>query len=535
MLNSEIPLQEKTPTKQENQTPETQDPQWFEDVVASYDYQKPKSGQVMEGVLIRIDEEGALVDIGVKRDAIVPARDLSQLDKEFLENLHVGDTVLVFVTNPAIGDRDLQVSLSKGLEYKNWQDAEDHLKSGETINLEIVGYNRGGLIVQFHNLRGFLPFSQVPELRMANNPRFAENLKRELVGSSREMKVIEVVPSRNRLIFSALEAHNERRKKRLESLEKGQIIEGRVASVVDFGVFVDLDGVDGLVHISQLDWKKIKHPSELFRVGDSIQVKVTDVDIERERVSLSRKSLLPSPWEQIGETYQSGDYIEVTITRVVDFGAFARLSEGIEGLIHSSQIGYSATQNPKDAVKTGDVVLVKVLDVNPERRRMALSMRQVPLEKQISWAMENMPETPKDAPAVQQAEPQSITSQDVQSEPEPDKQPEQTPDLPDETADTLPAFEEQIVVETVAVETATAATDSSDAAIEQTVAETIPESSDSTVALVEQPSDEPKPASDEAVNAPVEQTSEELAAPVEQRKQEAETPSPTGEETRAVA
>ncbi len=384
-----------------NETNHNNDPQWFNDVITSYDYQSPKTGQIIEGVLIRLDDEGALIDIGVKRDAIVPARDLVQLDKDLLAKLEVGGPIMVYVTSPATGDRDLQVSISKAVEYQDWQAAETLLDSKESTPLSIVGYNRGGLIVQFNNLRGFLPFSQVPELRAANNPRQAETLKREMVGQTMDLKVIEVIPDRNRLIFSALEAQSEKRKKRIAALEKGQIIEGKVASVVDFGVFVDLDGIDGLVHISQLAWKKVKHPSDVVKTGETIQVKVTDIDRDKERISLSRKALLPSPWETINEFYHTGEYIEVTITRVVDFGAFARLDEGIEGLIHSSQVGYSSTQNLKEAIKSGDRVLVKILEINPERRRMALSMRQVPMEKQIAWAMDNLPEPPKPAPQTE--------------------------------------------------------------------------------------------------------------------------------------
>ena len=159
---------------------------------------------------------------------------------------------------------------------------------------------------------------------------------------------------------------------------------------MDFGAFVNLDGVDGLVHISQLTWKKVKHPSEVLKVGDEIQVKVLEINMDQQRVSLSHKAVLPSPWETIGEVYKPGDYVEVVITRIVDFGSFARLPDGIEGLIHASQIGYSAVQNPKDAVKTGDRVLVKILEIHPERRRMALSMRQVPLEKQMAWSMDSL-------------------------------------------------------------------------------------------------------------------------------------------------
>lgn len=408
-----------------NESKNNNDPQWFNEVIASYDYQSPQTGQIIQGVLIRLDAEGALVDIGVKRDAFVPAKDLDQIDKEFLSQLHVGGPVLIYVTSPAAGDRDLQVSISKAIEYQDWQDAEKLLASKESTPLTIVGYNRGGLIVQFNNLRGFLPFSQVPDLRAANNPRQAETLKREMVGKTFDLKVIEVIPDRNRLIFSALEAQSEKRKKRIAALQKGQVIEGRVASVVDFGVFVDLDGVDGLVHISQLAWKKIKHPSEAVKAGEMIQVKITDIDREKERISLSRKALLPSPWETIGNVYHAGDYIEVVITRVVDFGAFARLEEGIEGLIHSSQVGYSSTQNLKEAVKPGDRVLVKVLEINPERRRMALSMRQVPMEKQIAWAMDNLPEPPKPGPKkVPASSLETAPTGEVQTSPEAHVEPE---------------------------------------------------------------------------------------------------------------
>jgi len=373
-----------------DQTNQPQEQKSFEELISSYEYQMPEVGQVIQGILIRLDDDGALVDIGVKRDALVPSRDLALMDKDVLANLHAGDKVVAYVTNLPTGDQDLQVSLSKGMEYHDWLEAEKLKQNGEIVDLPIIGHNRGGMIVQFMNLRGFLPFSQVPELRQANNPHYAENVKKEMVGKNKELKVIEVSPDRNRLIFSALEAQAERRKKRLEALQKGQVLTGKVASLVDFGAFVNLDGIDGLVHISQLDWKKVKHPSELLKIDDEIQVKVLEIDMDQQRVSLSRKSVLPSPWENIGEVYKPGDYVEVVITRIVEFGSFARLPEGVEGLIHASQIGYSAVQNPKDAVKTGDRVLVKVLEIHPERRRMALSMRQVPLEKQMAWSMDSL-------------------------------------------------------------------------------------------------------------------------------------------------
>lgn len=181
---------------------------------------------------------------------------------------------------------------------------------------------------------------------------------------------------------------------RLQQLSRNQILRGRVTSIADFGVFVDLDGIEGLVHISQLDWKQVRRPGDVVKVGDEIDVKVTGIDVEKQRVSLSRKSVLPSPWETVAQEIKAGDYVEGRITRVVDFGAFVKLPIGLEGLIHKSQIGYGSTQNPQEAVKPGETVLLKVLEVNPERKRLALSMRQVPIERQIAWAMDKATPTP---------------------------------------------------------------------------------------------------------------------------------------------
>lgn len=394
---------------------DNQQPDWFENFLSDYDYQSPKPGQVLDGAVIRMDEEGILVDVGLKRDALIPARDLSQVDESILASLEVGDIVTVYVLSQGAGDRDLMVSLSKGIEHQSWEKAEKYLQEGITVELEIIGYNRGGLIVKYETLRGFLPFSLVPEIHGVRSPRRAERIKNNLVGKQIELKIIEVARNRNRLIFSAAAAQEDKRRKRLEELERGQIITGQVVSIVDFGAFVDLDGVDGLVHISQLDWKKVKHPSEVVRVGEEIEVKVIDVDVERERVSLSRKSLLPSPWETIEETLKEGDYVEGRVTRIVDFGAFVALPIGIEGLVHISQIGYSSTQDPKTAIKPGETVLLRILEIHPERKRIALSMRQVPLEKQIAWAMEHLgegdlPDRPDEPPiSISKDEPVNLS------------------------------------------------------------------------------------------------------------------------------
>ena len=398
---------------------------WYEDLIADYDYQTPEPGQVLEGVILQIDEDGVLIDVGVKHDAHVPSRDLAQVNPDKLKELSPGDKVFVYVLNRPVGDRDLLVSLSKGIEHESWEKCEKYLENELILELEVIGHNRGGLIIEFENLRGFLPYSQVPGLRGIRSPRLADKIKREMVNTRLAMKVIEVVRERNRLIFSATAAEEEKRQKRLQELHKDDIILGQVVNIVDFGIFVDLDGIDGLVHLSELDWKRVKHPSELYKVGDEINVKVLDVDIERQRVSLSRKALLPSPWEMPEELPKPGDCIEGRVVKLVNFGAFVELPVGIEGLIHTSQLGYTHIENPKDAVKRGETVLVRVLDVDPTRRRISLSMRQVPREMQIAWMMEHLSEEQIQGSASQEAEkPPEDDAKDAEEGPAPDIQAE---------------------------------------------------------------------------------------------------------------
>jgi small subunit ribosomal protein S1 len=243
-----------------------------------------------------------------------------------------------------------------------------------------------------------------------------------LVGKTLPVKITEVDRSRNRLILSAEAAQKEILQKRFEEIKKGQVVTGKVVKILDFGAFVDLGSVDGLVHITQLAWKKPNHPSEVVSLGDEIEVKIIDVDVERQRISLSRKALLPGPWQTLGDELKAGDYIEGVVTRLVDFGAFVKLPMGIEGLIHTSQIGYSSSQNPQSVIKPGDRVLLKVLEVNSERKRVALSMRQVPMERQIAWAMGNL-----EAEAA--PEPKHGSERTMPPKPEAEHHPEQEPEI----------------------------------------------------------------------------------------------------------
>jgi small subunit ribosomal protein S1 len=355
----------------------------------------------------------------------------------------VGDEVTVGVIRTPLGDDDLLVSLQKGLTQATWVKAEELAKNDQLIELEVVDQNRGGLLVVFENLRAFVPNSHIPSIRRGTSTQKAGEIKADLIGKSLPLKVIEVNPKESRLVFSARVAQKEQRLKRLQELQVDQVITSRVVNVVDFGIFVDLDGVDGLVHKSEIDWDHITHPSKWFKVGDEIEVKVVSIDMEKERVSLSRKRLLPNPWNKLVDDYQVGDLVEGVVVSVVDFGAFVEIQEGLHGLIHISEIGYANTDDPKTAVKKGDPVLVKIMGIEKARERVSLSMRRVPISEQMEWMMnledvaesvllDSDQETPSDPP--EQADPPSTPedagSQEVDSsdqEPHESAREEETP------------------------------------------------------------------------------------------------------------
>lgn len=372
----------------QSDTNDQQGQPWY-DMLDNYDIQTPETGQILEGEIIQISDDALLVDVGMKRDAVVAGRDLSMIDESVKNELSVGDRVFVYVLRPAVGDEDLLVSLNKGFEHQSWEKAERYLASGEVEELEITGKNRGGFLVKFETLQGFLPFSQVPELRRTRGQQQAGEIKRDMISTHMPMKVVEVDRYNNRLVLSAEAAQADNRQQRLQNLNVGQTVRGRVVSIVDFGVFIGLDGIDGLIHVSEMDWQKVRHPSEIFKVGDEVEAQVIDINLENEQVSLSRKTLLPSPWQTVQDRIKPGDVLEGTVTKVLHFGAFVELFTGVEGLIHSSELGYSAGVDPQSAVKRGEKVLVRVLKVEPEKERVALSMRQVPQEEQIAWAMEH--------------------------------------------------------------------------------------------------------------------------------------------------
>lgn len=381
---NQIPEKDSAQPAEENSSGQ---PGWFQEFVDHYDVDKPQQGAMLKGAILDIKENSILLDVGLKKDAIIPKQDLDRVDPEILGDLKVGDEVTVGVMRTPLGDDDLLVSLQQGLTQKTWIKAEELAEKDQVIDLKIVAQNRGGLLVAYENIQAFVPNSHIPAIRRGTSTQKAGEIKADLIGKVLPLKVIELNQKERKLVFSARVALQEKRLERLDEIEVGQVIGSRVVNVVDFGLFVDLDGVDGLVHKTELEWGRVGHPGKLFSVGDEIEVKVISIDIPNERVSLSRKALLPNPWEKLVESYKVGDLVEGKVVSVVEFGAFVEIKEDLHGLVHISEIGYSSVDDPKSVLKKGDLVLVKILGIDTARERVSLSMRRVPKSDQMDWIM----------------------------------------------------------------------------------------------------------------------------------------------------
>lgn len=347
-------------------------------------------GQIIKGTITRKSESEILVDVGTKSEGIIAGRELEALDAETFNSLQVGQEVYVYVIVPENREGHPQLSLRRAMEEQDWISAEDYRSSGKIYESKIVGFNKGGLLVPFGKLRGFIPASQIgQERRRRSSGATPDQRWGGMVGEEVAVKVIEVDRGRNRLILSELAADEElrlaRRAQLLESIEVGQVLKGRVISLADFGAFVDLGGVDGLIHISELSWKPISHPREEVKVGDEVEVEVISVDRERQRIGLSRKRRLPDPWLTLVADLQPDQLVQGVITKMTKFGAFARLVEHpeIEGLIHISELAEHRIKHPREVVQEGEVLTLRILRIDPQNRRLGLSLRQVDSEKYL--------------------------------------------------------------------------------------------------------------------------------------------------------
>ena len=345
----------------------------------SHDYKSLKYGDVMDGVIMHLDRDEILVDIGSKSEGIVPSREYSSLSSEERQALAVGDTILVFVVQPENQEGHAVVSIDRARQEKSWRRLQELHEANEVIEAEVTNYNKGGLLVNLDGVRGFVPASQVTEIRGGDEASKQADMAR-LIGSSLPLKVIEINRHRNRLILSERQAVQERRdvmKERLiEELSEGEVRKGRVSSICDFGAFVDIGGADGLVHLSELSWSRVRHPSEVLRVGQEVDVYVLGINAQEKKIALSIKRTQAEPWSRVAAAYEVGQLVRGTVTQLANFGAFARIEDGIEGLIHVSELVDERVTHPKQVVSEGDDLLLRIIRIDPQRRRMGLSLRR---------------------------------------------------------------------------------------------------------------------------------------------------------------
>jgi small subunit ribosomal protein S1 len=368
----------------ESVTPETEEfdaaslmEQYLSD--PSHGYKTLKYGDVIDGVIMRLDRDEILVDIGSKSEGIVPSREFSSLPAEEKEALSIGDNVLVFVVQPENQEGHAVVSIDRARQEKSWRKLQEIYEANEVIEAEVTNYNKGGLLVNLDGVRGFVPASQVTEIRGGDDAAKQAEMAR-LIGSSLPLKVIEINRHRNRLILSERQAVQERRDEMKErligELKEGEIRTGRVSSICDFGAFVDIGGADGLVHLSELSWSRVRHPSEILKVGQEVEVYVLGINAQEKKIALSIKRTQAEPWSRVAAKYEVGQLVRGTVTQLANFGAFARIEDGIEGLIHVSEIADDRVTHPKQAVREGQELLLRIIRIDPQRRRMGLSLRR---------------------------------------------------------------------------------------------------------------------------------------------------------------
>lgn len=361
-------------------------PMW-EFLSEEFDYRRPKRGDILDAEVVRIDKDAIIVDVGAKSEGVIPSKDLQMLDEEVRASIEVGDRVSVYVLRPGSPDGDLIVSVNMARALEDWQEAERHLEEGKIYEGTVTGHNKGGLIVPFGQIRGFVPASQLVNLGGRQSPESRMEQLAQMEGEKLQLKVIEVDQNRRRLIFSQRAAmrrlREEQKEKLLEELQEGDIRTGKVSNLCDFGAFVDLGGADGLIHISELSWQRVKHPREVLKAGDEVEVYVLRVDRERKRIGLSLRRLQPDPWTLADEKFYVGQIVKGTITNVVNFGVFARIDEGIEGLIHISELSDEPFDDPRKIVHEGDLLPLKILSIDTARQRIALSLKQAPTLEEL--------------------------------------------------------------------------------------------------------------------------------------------------------
>jgi small subunit ribosomal protein S1 len=370
-------------------------------------------GEVVHGKVVRVDKDEVLVDIGYKSEGVIPVAELSirrSVNPE--DEVKLGDEIDALVLTKEDADGRLILSKKRARFEIAWKAIEAAAESGEAVTGKVIEVVKGGLILDL-GVRGFLPASLVDIRRVQDLDEF--------LGQELRCKVIELNRSRNNVVLSRRAVLEDERKEMrqaiLDRLSPGDVVEGQISNIVDFGAFVDLDGMDGLIHISELSWSHVNHPSEVLEIGQDVQVKVLDIDRERQRISLGLKQTQSDPWQQVVEAYNENDVVQGKVTKVVTFGAFVEIMPGVEGLVHISELAQHHVENPREVVSQGDVVNVKIIEVDADRRRLSLSLKRVDDSEEVQPRADGQPlETP--------APPQIDLSEDVFPEGEAEAQPE---------------------------------------------------------------------------------------------------------------
>ena len=338
-----------------------------------------RRGELVLGVIMRVDQEGILVSIGNKSEGIVSAREMRSLGEEELSSLKVGEEILTRVLEPERDDGSALLSVDQAREEMGWLAIEQKFSNGEPVEGTIMGFNRGGALVDVNGLKGFVPISHLGGFQRGGNGGGEEEMERR-IGENVHLKIIEVDRYKKRAIFSekvALQDERDSQKERiLQELKEGEIRRGKVTGICDFGAFVDLGGADGLIHISELSWEPVQSTDQVLNVADEVDVYVMRVDQESKRIALSLRRTGPEPWDTVPDRYRVDQLISGTVTKLTNFGAFARIEGSVEGLIHISELSYNMINHPKEVVKEGDVLTLKILKIEPERKRLALSLKQ---------------------------------------------------------------------------------------------------------------------------------------------------------------
>jgi small subunit ribosomal protein S1 len=390
--------------------------------VPDYDSTFPtiNEGEVVHGRVVRVDKDEVLVDIGYKSEGVIPVSELSiRRSVNPQDEVQLGEEIDALVLTKEDAEGRLILSKKRARFELAWKRIEEAAESGEPVEGRVIEVVKGGLILDL-GVRGFLPASLVDIRRVQDLDEF---LSQEL-----RCKVIELNRSRNNVVLSRRavleEERKDQRQRILDKLTPGDVVEGTISNIVDFGAFVDLDGMDGLIHISELSWSHVNHPSEVLEIGKNVRVKVLDIDRERQRISLGLKQTQTDPWQQVLDSYSEGDVVQGRVTKVVTFGAFVEILPGVEGLVHISELAQHHVENPREVVSQGDVVNVKIIEVDAERRRLSLSLKRVEEGEVLQPLPEGVPaldlseEVFSDRPALE-AEPF-----EAETEPEPAPEPE---------------------------------------------------------------------------------------------------------------